>query len=581
MLGDKLGSIEKDIYFFDKLNQVLKTDANLRKRAFGYEHRKIDIIGLKNLTFITINDLEHEFLKKESTTFGAFSDYNIESSGIPSYSILEKTLWALVHSELMAMMPARIPLILTMFKQKTIPKYFLYSIMASGLKYVDTDRGNKEFMRENKYAVEACTLLKEHKNISDPYYIWTHLILSSYFLSMGMMELSTEYNRKGIDTAINSKYNHIDIPRRVNRLKETEDEKEMKRRVWWGCYIASVKQSLSTGVPLRIKVCDVVVSLPKNDFIWKYGGEIENASNLTMLMNKLAKENGKEILDLQKFCSSMCRMYMRYQHMIFVVSPRCLSKPNDDVAKENELEKVEKSLKDSRAEIEMQSNLNFVQDQEVSIDNYEEPVGFTKLLLALNRFHFRLAYYSSMIYFKFSDLVRVPGKELPGLRVIEAKRKCIKYALYMVDLLKWGYKNIPLEYWDTNATMSFFCSGVVFINAQYIKDHPEIESIKEGLEMVLRAFKGNAKCIWFSLRCIDLMENLVLNRVESNEHNSKQTELIPKMEEYALTPMDHNPWLVHRYLIFKSVECCKERSFSCLYIEDYLGVNGKKREIES
>ncbi|OMJ27101.1 hypothetical protein AYI69_g3479 [Smittium culicis] len=78
------------------------------------------------------------------------------------------------------MIPARLPAFLNKLKNGLFPKYFIYSLLATGSEAICENLNIKGINIDKLYAKEAIKLIKMEKNNNDPNLIWAITLLSGY-----------------------------------------------------------------------------------------------------------------------------------------------------------------------------------------------------------------------------------------------------------------------------------------------------------------------------------------------------------------------------------------------------------------
>ncbi|PVU88314.1 hypothetical protein BB559_005623 [Furculomyces boomerangus] len=88
---------------------------------------------------------------------------------------IEKMAFILAQIHLSAMIPAQFPDFIDDIYNKIYPKYFIYAVLSTGIKYINNDRS-----MEATYAKNALELIKIEKDSSNPLILWACMFLISY-----------------------------------------------------------------------------------------------------------------------------------------------------------------------------------------------------------------------------------------------------------------------------------------------------------------------------------------------------------------------------------------------------------------
>ncbi|PVU97970.1 hypothetical protein BB559_001851, partial [Furculomyces boomerangus] len=526
---------------------------------------------------------------------------------IPEPSIFEEMLWTLTHSRQIMMLPIRIPFVLEKIRKKLLPNYFYYVLLGAGMRYVWKKRGEQELEMEKKYAMVTAYYLAKVKNFDNPYYVWSCLLLGSFYSIVGMRTAPVNYGIICIDAAIANNYHTIDkhthIPSKKRHCgmeggsnpelfeqgtgekldgSDLENEgvyKEFIRRIWWSCYIVSISSSMILGYPLRIKVNELAVNLPKSDFKFRYGGRADGLSPKVMMMNSLANSNNEGTLNVQDFSTYVCKLHLNLGKMLHFMNNRLTEKnrtfntllDTEELIEPNTLRSLSGEFKKSRMELET-ANIEMVLDNiKIDIETQKQVDfkvrkmfagmsddlldGFVKMSMILYRFHTQVMYYEVRIYYNLSNLVCVKLGEknednvcmqLSPEIVKKSKNECIKAALRMMNLISWGIKNIPVKSWDPHICLWLFYSGIVFTNAQFLRDHPKIAKIKEGMKTVVDIIKDFTIIYPTSAGYTAILDLIRDIKIKSHAVNKKRPELFDLMKPYCITDTDYNPWITPR-----------------------------------
>ncbi|PVU93040.1 hypothetical protein BB559_003456 [Furculomyces boomerangus] len=572
-INEAISEIEIDTELFQKLLSDRTTFEDFSKNINQINHDITWIPRTEMLPEMTTNDIEKEFSSTRADSFnfekGAKSR---DWPGIPSLEQIEQIIWIVAHSRQMLMIPINIPEVLSSISTNTIPEYFLYSLLALGIRYLFKQKDDNVKEMENCYLEKASYLLKVEKDTKNPTYPWACCLIAGFYSTNCLTALAEQYAGMAIDISMKNKFHLIDQKRRVNVEMPEGSDKEFIRRVWWTCYIMSLMCSEILSTPIRINQQDMAVNLPKNDFFWKYGGKSKMFSSRVALMNHLANRNGMETFETYNYSKFLIKIYYNMGFIANFLNNRWAERSTNKVDDYDKVIHITKVLSSLKNEIEEQSNLQINQTELLNGVGVIGLRNFIKLSFVLYRFQLQIQYYKIRIYFFISEIVRIKGREVPAERVKNAKKECIKAALNQVTLLKWGCENIPFDYWDPFVLFWAFYSSVILMNSKFIYDHEKISAINDGLNIVTKVML-HISAKYPELKIFnEILQSLEFTKLKSHLENETTIILIPLMTDYALTPQDYNPWIVPRYSTFLNPSISHQKNFSNLLLTEYFGI---------
>ncbi|PVU96264.1 hypothetical protein BB559_002423 [Furculomyces boomerangus] len=483
---------------------------------------------------------------------------------IPSNKKLEEMCLVLPHILPGLMIPARLPEFIANLTGKVYPYYLMFAILSAGIKSIKTTRTNDDKLLETMYAKKSLELLNEEKDLSDPLIIWTCTFIFTY--SFGISDT------KSYDEA-------------MTRVKKeyNDDKMEFKRRIWWSFYIMCTGDYIFKGNSVTFDQRDIVVNLPKNDFIWRYGGNIEGCKNAEIIdMNLIANDPSEEDFPPDYF-SFLINTYSLYKSITIFATKRWRKNGLDHEKKGSDLEPHLERLEEYRNKMDelYENNLPPISDK------YENYRGTLKLLVDTEQYILsyisRIFYYSMQICLYDSDLVRDHNNIVRPEKVKIAKSMCINASVNMMVLLEWYIINVPTPYQEFTVIFWTMNGAITLANMFFAKDINEKAKYTSYYNRMLSTYREFSKHSEFIVSLTKFINYIIQIKISASEQNKKLPHLYRYMEPYGVSEYDLEPWIVPKYGSFFHIGCCVEGSFSTLSIEEYLGmeltvkkVSGKK-----
>ncbi|PVU99866.1 hypothetical protein BB559_000342 [Furculomyces boomerangus] len=437
---------------------------------------------------------------------------------LPTNERLEKMVFALPVSFPSPMMPVRIPELYHKMKNRQYPDFFYFSILALGNRLCNNTITDEDKKLESLYAKESLGLLKQEKDIRNPLYLWACQILKAHH-SRTVDTVATETLRKLSSLSVRiSKIYQLDLSK-IAKMKYTEEELEFRRRVFWGNFPT-------------VQDRDIVVNLPKNDFLWRYGGECKDdhpeiifwnhvANSITV--NQHPKEKHKELVKTLLLHGKITNFARRRW------VPKVYNPDNDNF----HLIKLIENLNEYSDNIVTPNLVDFEKIKEVH-EKYENTLRMTiHTEIQILNYLFNQVHNSMKIVLYQTEMVRVKGRCVSPERVVSAKNIIAECAEKQIDMLHKFNKVLPPNHSENIASSWTLVSGVVCLNLMGI--NPSTEKA----------------------------------RVE----NKKYSMIFNEMKKFSIDESDVNPWLVSKYGSYFTVLCCFGRSFSTLKINEYLDID--------
>ncbi|PVZ97698.1 hypothetical protein BB558_006334, partial [Smittium angustum] len=470
------------------------------------------------------------------------------------------------------MMPARIPELYHKMKNKQYPEFFYFSILALGNRLCNKILTEEDKNLESLYSEKSMELLKKETDIKNPLYLWTCVILlAQYGRVSNSMAHRTLLGLSSLSVRI-SKIYQLDLPRIVVRIKYTEEELEFRRRVFWSFYsFDRLNMSFAGSFP-TIQDRDIVVNLPKNDFLWRYGGECKEDHPELMLWNNIAntinvddhpKEKHKELVKTF-ILQGKINLFSRRRWITKIYNPH-----KDDT----QLIILINSLNKYCENIVIPNSVNFRKIRETH-EKYENTLRMTiDTESHILNYIFDQMHNSMKITLYQSELVKAKGRFIPQERIVSSKNIITECAEKQIDLLHNFNEVLPPNHSELAGSTLTLVSGIVCLNLMSINPSGTKFDVPLKLKLLTDEYKKMD-----THSNIFVVYPIFLNRLskligESHTENKKYNGIFENMKKFSIHESDVNPWLVPKYSPYFSITCCFGNSFSTLKINEYLDIN--------
>ncbi|PWA02433.1 hypothetical protein BB558_001419 [Smittium angustum] len=163
-----------------------------------------------------------------------FTD-TIHGLPIPNKEKLQELSLILPHVFPETMIPMRIPEFINKLTNKKYPYYFIFAVLAAGIKYIKPTRNESDKQLEAKYAAKSIELIRKETDISDPLIIWACIFIIGYTYGISSGESSVQATDIAAMAVKNTRLYQLDINKNLIKFKYgyTEDDLEFRRRIWW------------------------------------------------------------------------------------------------------------------------------------------------------------------------------------------------------------------------------------------------------------------------------------------------------------------------------------------------------------
>ncbi|PWA00994.1 hypothetical protein BB558_002933 [Smittium angustum] len=501
-----------------------------------------------------------------------FTD-TIHGLPIPNRKKLKEMSLILPHVFPETMIPMRLPEFINKLTNKKYPFYFIFAVLAAGVKYIKTTRNGKDKELETKYATKSIELIRKETDISDPLIVWACIFIAIYTHSLRNLKLNQQFRDIAEMAVKKTKLYQLDLNKNLIKFKHgyTEDDMEFRRRVWWMYYFNITGYYIFNGNFITFEQRDVVVNLPKNDFKYRYGGSFEGCDDKELrLLNNIANDPSDENNPLD--CHYLIvNTYSLYKNIATFVSKRWRKDGFDEdganmrfVLYINQLHRLKDKIDETLGD-------GFVSIKE----KYTEYKGTTKLLLETEshivNHLLRCIYYSMLIYLYQSELVRDQDIKIRPERVKSAKQQCINASIKQMELMEWYSQNVPTEYqgfphiaWSLNSLVSL--TNFFLIQDPSLKEkHTDYFN---RIVSVYKSFDKNSEVVDSLLMFVNAMTKI---KTKASENNKKYIHLLEYMKPFGISEHDIEPWIIPKYGSFFHSHCCIIANFSTLDIGEYLG----------
>ncbi|OLY77606.1 hypothetical protein AYI68_g8360 [Smittium mucronatum] len=480
------------------------------------------------------------------------------------------------------MIPIRLPELLYKLKNNLLPKYFVYSLLAAGGEILEPSSAPSSQRVDKIFAKAALKSIRFSSDSNNLYLLWASLLLSAYywkFIHPEENELILRFQKLFV---LKSKIYRIDSVCKYKQLKST-DESEFARRVWWVYFIITKCNYIyRSGFPTFIND-DIVVKLPSNDFIWRYGGSVPELDEDLLALNHHAN-SGKGLPS--DFFHLLVMTYTLFSKVAEFLNIRWHNNPPSQKSisykyyfYSQKIVTLESFLSKRFAHFDMM-NIS-------TIYKYSKDFTLIRNTETWNLFYITKQLLNSIKILLFqSDLVRLPNFQIEPEIIRSSKLKCIKAALDVAKLYRLKCKHIPIEYWSTTVTPWKLYSAIILINYNFISLPSNSRYNPSNLDA--EAYETFIKNISLSSKNSEVAQTihsfiLHLYSLKSRRFimHKSDNHLLDLMKPYSTSEYDLYPWLVPRYTTFIKFNCCLLSNYTSIDIKEYLFSNSPPFKIKT
>ncbi|PVZ99361.1 hypothetical protein BB558_004622, partial [Smittium angustum] len=381
---------------------------------------------------------------------------------LPTNERLEKIIFVLPISFPSAMMPARIPELYHKMKNRLYPDYFYYSILALGNKLYNNTITDEDKNLESLYAGESLELLKKEEDIRNPLYLWTCVILLAH--NSRDVDAIVHETIKGLSSvAVRiSKIYQLDLSK-IAKMKYTEEELEFRRRVFWSFYSFDRLAMFFDGSFPTIQDQDIVVNLPKNDFLWRHGGECKEEHPELVLWNQIANNMPINQHPKEKH-KYLVKTILLHGKVTLFARRRWISKIYNPDKDNGQLIKLINNLSNYSDNIVIPNPVDFEKIKELH-EKYENTLRMAiDMESQILNYIFNQMHNTMKIVLYQTEMVRIKGRYMHPGRVVSAKNIITECAEKQIDLLLNLNEVLPPNHSENITSPCTLVSGVVYLN---------------------------------------------------------------------------------------------------------------------
>ncbi|PVZ97311.1 hypothetical protein BB558_006732 [Smittium angustum] len=490
---------------------------------------------------------------------------------LPTNERLEKIIFALPISYPSAMMPARIPDFYYKMKNRQYPDYFYFSILALGNRLCIKVLTDKDKDLESLYAEKSLELLKQEKDIRNPLYLWTCVLLLAHYGHATNLVASETLQKFAASSVRISKIYQLDLSK-IAKMKHNEEELEFRRRAFWSFYVFDRLAMSFTGTFPTIQDRDIVVDLPKNDFLWRFGGECKGEHPEILFWNHVANTMHVDQHPKEKH-KDLVKSVLLHGKISLFARRRWITKVYDPDKDNGQLIRFIHNLDNYSDNIIIPNPVGFEKIKEVH-EKYENTLRMSiDTEIQILNYISNQMHNSMKILLYQTEMVRIKGRYMHPGRVVSAKNIITECAEKQIDLLHNFNKVLPPNHSELITSPCTLFSGVVCLNLMGI--NPPIRKFDVPLKFKLLTdeFKKMG-----SQADLFVVYPMFLNRLskligKAHTENKKYSTLFAQMKKFSIDESDVNPWLTPKHASYFSILCCFGNSFSTLKVNEYLDVD--------
>ncbi|PVU99852.1 hypothetical protein BB559_000348 [Furculomyces boomerangus] len=470
------------------------------------------------------------------------------------------------------MLPIRATEFIYKLSTNLYPKYLCLSMAAL---YKNSQTEIKDLAKRklcNMLIEQAIELLESEKNFKDPNYLWACCCIFCY--TSGNVD-NLNYKKASAFASKLSKIYLMDQKKKYISTKDSEEELEFKRRVWWVYYIFTRSSVISNGSLPVIEDKDILVNFPSKDFRWRYETDsIKLPPDFEILENNVNTQDKSGFFgDRFEF---LIKSFVLFGSIALFLKNRWNKKKFDLKKDKINFRHFVQKIKELEVLIENMYPLKIY-----PINNIHNDLSGKLLLNILTEpliiYYIVKQLHSSMNIFLYqSELVRYLDRALVSNRIIYAKHQCTDAAMTQSNMLAWFVKTIPEDYWETLSLPFLLFGAVVLQSYNFIPNHEKAKEYSSGLDNILQLYTAFGKKVEIAVSFTGYLEYIADFRKKAYDI-SKFDNNVHLMKPYAIFESDTIPWLAAHYGSYFFLACCFEKSFSTLNISEYLGLS----EVES
>ncbi|PVU86934.1 hypothetical protein BB559_006312 [Furculomyces boomerangus] len=479
---------------------------------------------------------------------------------IPSRENIEKMAFTLAQIYPNCMIPAQFPDFIDNIYNKVYPKYLIYSVLSAGIKHINNDRS-----MEPIYAKNSLELVRNEKDSSNPLILWACMFLISY--TAEAHDIKTNSFSQVLANAFvrRTRIYQLDIKKKVNRTSLSEKDLEFVRRVWWSYYNNTAADTMFRGKFHAIDQRDIMVKLPKNDFLWRYGGLVTPKSDYFLDIYKSIQEGEKHYKDIY---GVNIQTYVLFIKIISFLNKRWKKNIFDEDTSNTYFKKYLGIVNQHGQKlIENLPNLD-----SSLLETFERFKGSIKLNFILEStslsYKIHQIYRSMAMHMYQSNLVRDSDIQIHPEKVKTAKLKCLSLASNQIELFFWLYKNIPADHIKFSVTSIVVDGAIMMINTLF-KDG-RMDSYESLFNRMIETYKEFGEKSKVALSFVSFINFIADIKKKARKKNMDSPKLLEQMKPYSISKSDLDPWITPKYSSFFNISCCFNVNFSTLDVAEYL-----------
>ncbi|PWA00879.1 hypothetical protein BB558_003054 [Smittium angustum] len=317
---------------------------------------------------------------------------------------------------------------------------------------------------------------------------------------------------------------------------------------------------------------DIVVNLPKNDLLWRYGGECKLEHPELMLWNYIANHLDIDEQPKEKYKEFVKTLLLHGKVTIFA-RRRWIKKaynPDDDNL---QLIRIINNVNNYSDNIVIPNPVNFEKIKETH-QKYENTLRMTiETEIQVLNYIFNQMHNSMKIVLYQTEMVRIKGRYMHPGRVISAKNIITECAEKQIDMVHNLNQVLPPNHSEFIASSWTLVSGVVCLNLMGINPNGRKFDVPLKIKLLTDEYKKMS-----SQAELFVVYPMLLNRIskqigKAHTENKKYSIIFENMKKFSIHESDVNPWLVPKYGSYFALLCCFGKSFSILKINEYLDID--------
>ncbi|PVU95782.1 hypothetical protein BB559_002615 [Furculomyces boomerangus] len=327
-----------------------------------------------------------------------------------------------------------------------------------------------------------------------------------------------------------------------------------------------------TGAFPTIQDRDIVVNLPKNDFLWRYGGECKEKHPELLFWNHIANIMNADQQPKEKY-KDLVKTTLLHGKVNLFARRRWIKKVYDPDDDNGQLVKLIENLNSYSDNIVIPNPVDFEKIKEVH-EKYENTLRVTiDTEIRVLNYIFNQMHNTMKIALYQTEIVRVKGRYMHPGRIVSAKNIISECTEKQIDILHNFNEVLAPNHSENIASTWTLVSGVICLNLMGINPSGTKFDVPLKLKLLTDEYKKMSSKSNIFVAYPMFLSRLSMVIGEAHRENKKYSMLFDGMKNFSIDESDVNPWLVSKHSSHFFIKCCFGNSFSTLKINKYLDID--------